>query len=56
MATTISENSRELFLHIAEKHFHDHPLDHQYIERKHVVKMLNDYGETEKANELTELL
>ena len=56
MPTTISQNSRELFLHIAEKHFHSHPLPHQFRERELVVNMLIEYGENDKAQELTKEL
>ena len=56
MPTTISENSKELFIHIAEKHFHAHPLPHQFMERQLVINMLIEYGENEKAQYLTELM
>jgi hypothetical protein len=56
MSTTISQNSKDLFLHIAEKHFHSHPLHHQFMERENVIRMLIEYGEIEKAKELQKLL
>ena len=56
MSKTISQNSKELFVYLAEKHFHNHQLDHQFWERNLTIKMLIDYGEKEKAKELTVLL
>ena len=56
MSTTISENSKELFLSIALKEFHSNPHEWQYRERDAVIRMLIDYGEKEKAKELTVLL
>lgn len=55
MPTTISENSKELFLHIALKEFHSNPHPWQEKERKAVIKMLDDYGMKNEADELREL-
>ena len=55
MATTISENSKELFLSIAIKEFHSNPHEWQYRERDAVINMLTEYGMEDEANKLAQL-
>jgi len=55
MSTTISENSKELFLSIAIKEFHSNPHEWQYRERDAVINMLTEYGMEDEANKLAQL-
>ena len=55
MATTISHNSKELFLSIAIAEFHNTNY-WQFEYRKDVIKMIKEHGYENEAKELNELL
>ena len=54
MATTISENSKEIFLSIAIVEFHKTNY-WQFQYRKDLIKMIREHGYEKEAKELSEL-
>lgn len=52
MATTISNTSKEMFLHIAENELIRSQQVWQYQRREDILKMVHDFGLVEEAKEM----